>query len=261
MISLFLALGLLAAPPTLQQALEHFDFGQYAEACTLLTPLKTQRGLTRQERIVVLSRLGACHHYQGQIVQARSAFQALLDADPDHALDPVQHPPELLAFFRDIKQSYRPKAAVTGPAVITGPAVTGTPPAAQSGAEVPTPQPKPSAHKSKWVAVAPFGAGQFQNGDAAKGVTLASMETVTLAVGVVGLMLFEAEKESGGFLSGGTFKDPDKANTYQSLYLGGFIGFLGLWAYGAVDALYHFDDGAQITVIPTPNGAALTGRF
>ena len=40
-----------------------------------------------------------------------------------------------------------------------------------------------------------------------------------------------------------------------------FIGFLGLWAYGAVDALYHFDDGAQITVIPTPNGAALTGRF
>ncbi len=110
----------------------------------------------------------------------------------------------------------------------------------------------PPQAKSRFVAVLPFGSGQFQNGQATKGAVLAALDSVALATGVIGLALFESQKTSGGFLAGGTFKDPDLASTYQDLYVGGLLVFAGLWIYGAVDGLRHFDAPASVTV--TPNG-------
>ncbi|MFN3199383.1 MAG: hypothetical protein ACE366_13350 [Bradymonadia bacterium] len=254
MITALALVTALLAPPELQKALDHFDFGQFAEACTLLEPLKSQPGLTRQARITVLSRLGACHHYQGETAQARVAFQALLDADPSHALDPVQHPPELLAFFRDIKAGY----ARTPPAKPTREVPPSKTAAEGDGSKATASAP---AQKSHWVALSPFGAGQFQNQQVSKGVTMASLQTVSLGVGLVGLMLFEAEKDSGSFLGGGTFKNTEKANTYQSLYLAGFVGFAGVWIYSIADAFYHFDSPPTVTVTPTGNGLSISGRF
>lgn len=240
----------------LRTALDHYDFGEYAAACDQLEGLRAAGGLTPEEERLVLRRLGACHHILGELVAATAAFEALLDREPDATLDPVQFPPELVAFFREIKQR-RAAATQTGEAPAeTARAETTRPPTAEATGEAPA-----EAGKSRAVAFLPFGAGQFQNDQPGKGAVLASLEAVALGVGVVGLALFEAEKDSGTFLGGGTFEDEDKAASLQALYLGGFGTFAALWALGVVDALVYYDDPPAVSFVPTPGGLGLGGRF
>lgn len=234
----------LAVPGGLRSALDHYDFGEYATACEQLERLRTD-GLARDDEVVALRYLGACHHILGAKEQASAAFEALLDADPRAELDPVQFPPELVAFFRDLRDRRGPTLAVT-PAAPPAPAAS-----AEAG----------RSSKSRALAVLPFGVGQFQNDQPGKGAVFASLETVSLGVGIVGLVLFEAEKESGAFLAGGRFEDEDKAAALQTLYVAGLATFGALWALGAVDALVNFDDAPGVAVLPAPGGFVLGGRF
>jgi hypothetical protein len=229
----------LAGPGELRAALDHYDFGEYAAACEQLETVRAAGGLSREDEIVTLRYLGACHHFLGERDASGRAFEALLDADPRAELDPVQFPPELVAFFRDVRDRRAPPPDV----------VTDAPEA-------------PARGKSRAMAFLPFGVGQFQNDSPGKGALFASLEGVSLGLGVVGLALFESQKQSGGFLRGGTFEDEDQAAQLQTLYVAGFVGFSALWAIGVADALGHFDDGAPgVAVMPTPDGFVLGGRF
>jgi hypothetical protein len=230
----------LAGPEQLRAAFDHYDFGDYAAACQMLEKERGDAGLAPGDRQKVLRYLGACHHFLGEKEAAATAFRELLAEDPHADLDPVQFPPELVAFFRDLQARQAPAPASSAPP----PEVHATAP-----------------RKSRGVALLPFGAGQFQNGEPGKGAIYASLEGVALSVGIVGLALFESEKKSGSFLSGGRFDDPAQASTLQTLYLGSFITFGALWAIGIGDAFAHFDDGASVTFLPSPDGFVLGGRF
>ncbi len=231
----------LAGPGELRAALDHYDFGEYAAACEQLEKLRGEGGLAPEDDRVALRYLGACHHFLGAREPAAKAFEALLDAEPQAELDPVQFPPELVGFFRDLRERRGPAPA--------------TPPTATAPAT-------PRRDKSRAMAFFPFGVGQFQNDSPGKGALFASLEGVTLGLGVVGLVLFESQKETGGFLQGGTFEDEQQASRLQTIYTMGFVGFGALWAVGVADALIHFDDSAPgVAVMPTPDGVVFGGRF
>ena len=233
----------LAAPapsaPAVAEALDAYAFGEHARACDQLTPLRARADLKPSDKAQVLRHLGACKHVLGKSEGAREAWSALLELEPNAELDPVVFPPEMVSTFRRVKAG----RVATAPTPAEVRARDTAPPAA-------APTPPPQA-KSRFVAVLPFGSGQFQNGQATKGAVLAALDSVALATGVIGLALFESQKTSGGFLAGGTFKDPDLASTYQDLYVGGLLVFAGLWIYGAVDGLRHFDAPASVTVTPS----------
>ena len=236
----------LAAPapsdPAVAEALDAYAFGEHARACDQLTPLRARADLKPADKAQVLRHLGACKHVLGKSEGAREAWSALLELEPNAELDPVVFPPEMVSTFRRLKAARPPvETAVAPPRRVEGPG------ASTSGRAA---APAPPA-KSRFVAVLPFGAGQFQNGQATKGAVLAAADSVALATGVIGLALFESQKTSGGFLAGGTFKDPDLASTYQDLYVGGLLVFAGPWIYGAVDGLRHFDAPATVTLTPT----------
>lgn len=230
----------LAAPGTLRAALDHYDFGEYGTACQQLEGLRAA-GLPADDDRVALRYLGACHHFLGAEAKSRAAFEALLAAEPAAELDPVQFPPELVSFFREVRARRPASAAGASPSAVDAPSTA-------------------APRRSRGVAFLPFGAGQFQNGQPGKGAIFASLEGVALGVGVVGLALFEAEKDSGGLLAGGTFEDEEKAQQLQMVYVAGFATFAALWAIGVGDALANFDEPA-VAVLPLPGGAVLGGRF
>lgn len=236
----------LLLPASLREALDQYDFGEFDKACATLDRLKTDPSFDTEARLKTLKYLGACRHALQDEPSARAAWTSLLDADPRANLDPVQFPPDMVAFFGAIKQSHAAKPEPKPPAVGPPRVVETVPPK------------RPAKSKAKaWL---PFGVGQFQNGQDTKGYWLAGFQGVTLAAGVGGLVLFESKKRSGGFLSGGEFDDPDEAETLQTLYVAGFVGFAALYAYGVFDALANFDEPA-VTVLPTPEGLIIGGRW
>ncbi len=238
----------LLLPSELRNALEKYDFGDFEVACAKLDELRFNNAFDMEARVVTLKYLGACRHVQGDPTGATAAFESLLSLDANAQLDPVQFPPDMVQFFAGVKGKF------------------------QSQPE-PEPEPKPDQEtlddlrasdshpprKSAGVALLPFGAGQFQNGQSGKGVTFATGQAVSFGIGVISLLLFEAEKTSGTFLGGGEFEDPDKAALLQTVELVAFSSFAGLWAWSVIDAFANFDGG--VALVPTGDGLTLLGTF
>lgn len=260
--TLLLTVALLL-PSELTEALERYDFGEFEAACQQLDALRDADGFDAEARLKTLKYLGACRHALRDDAAADEAWTALLALDPTATLDPVQFPPDMVRFFGKVRgraeAAARERAAAEARAKAEAEAE-----ARRRAAEKAEPPPPPRRRdappaKSRGKAMLPFGVGQFQNGHDAKGATLAALQGVALAVGVGGLLTFESEKESGGFLAGGTFPDPDRADTLQAVYLGGFAAFGALWLYGLIDANVYFDQPPPVAVLPTPDGLAIGG--
>ena len=246
----------LGASTKLRAAKDYYDFGEFGRACEMLFDLRRASDLSGEDNATVLIYLGACNHILGRRAAATEAFSALLDLKPTATLDPVEFPPEMVEFFREVRASHRPPAASTSPPSEERPAHRPEP-----RDEVDRPPIAPARRKHKIMALAPFGLGQFQNGDTAKGSVFVALQTISLTVGVVGLALFESEKDSGGFLLGGQFADEEKAENYRRVYYGGFAAFGFLWAASAIDALVDFDDPAPVSLLPTRDGLMIGWRY
>lgn len=256
MLSTLPLLAALLLPASLREALDKYDFGEMEAACTALAAMRDDPAFDTEARLKTLKFLGACNHVLGRLDASTGAFESLLDLDPRAQLDPVQFPPDMVRFFEDLKARHRPPPPVASPdppPPVPAPVVE--PPPVQVKAEAPAPD------RSVGLALLPFGAGQFQNGHRTKGTVLATSQGLALAVGFTGLLLFEAEKDSGAFLAGGTFADPDRAEALQTVYLTGFVAFAALWAYGMYDSLVHLGDPAPTALVPRPGGRGLVSVF
>ncbi len=262
--TLLLAVALLL-PSELTEALEQYDFGEFEAACQRLDALRDADGFDAEARLKTLKYLGACRHALRDDAGADEAWTALLVLDPTAALDPVQFPPDMVRFFGKVRLRAEAAARARADAEARAKAEAEAEArrrATESADEKKAPPPRRRVEapaKSRGRAMLPFGVGQFQNGHDAKGATLAALQGVALAVGVGGLLTFESEKESGAFLGGGTFPDPERADTLQAIYLGGFAAFGALWLYGLIDANVYFDEPPPVAVVPTPDGLAIGG--
>ncbi len=126
--------------------------------------------------------LGISEYHLGDLAQARAAFVNLLSHDPDYALDPFLVPPAIVEFFDQVKREHeaalaplrerkralqeRAAAGRRGQAQAPGRGGRSAParPRGWSGCEE-------HHYFFNWL---PLGAGQFQNGDRAKGTAIAA---------------------------------------------------------------------------------------
>jgi tetratricopeptide (TPR) repeat protein len=183
---------LLAAPPELKRAKDRFEFGAYAEAAGALRQLLSgSPTLADAEAVDAYRMLGIAEYQLGDKLAARAAFVNLLSFDPDYALDPFLVPPPIVEFFDAVKKEHEPtlgplrerrrelreqqrmadearRRLLTEEQSRTGP----------PGKIV---RVEERVYLFNWM---PLGAGQFQNGDRAKGAAIAAGQIVLGLVNV-----------------------------------------------------------------------------
>jgi hypothetical protein len=89
---------------------------------------------------------------------------------------------------------------------------------------------------------APFGVGQFANGQSTKGVAFAASEGALFAIAGTSLGLFLSEKNGDG-----TFENPDRAQAYRALFWSSLGVGIGVAAWGVVDAVREYRKIGQKT--------------
>ncbi len=250
-----------AAPPPpasptelLRQARDNFAYGSYQAAATIADRLAGARLLERPaDQIEALRLLGLARFFLGDPDRARQAFVNLLSLDPDYQLDPFYVPPQAIAFFEKIRREnealltpIRERRRATQEAQRLEDeararllAQTTPPPAA-----APRVVRERVERRSPAVALLPFGAGQFQNGNSWLGFTLLGAELATAAASVVAYAWIEQQR-----LPDGNFRPQDTAavaNVRTAQISTGAL-FYALWAFGIGEAFWHF---SSTVVVP-----------
>jgi tetratricopeptide (TPR) repeat protein len=183
---------LLAAPPELKRAKDRFEFGAYSEAAGALRQLLSGApNLTEAEAADAYRMLGIAEYQLGDKLAARAAFVNLLSFDPDYALDAFLVPPPIVEFFDAVKKEHEPTLAplrdrrrelreqqrmaeeAKRRLLAEEQSRTGPP-----GKVV---RVEERVYLFNWM---PLGAGQFQNGDRAKGTAIAASQIVLGLVNV-----------------------------------------------------------------------------
>jgi len=272
-IPLLLSL-LLVAPPELKRAKDRFEFGAYPEAAGALRQLLAgSPHLTDAEAIDAYRMLGIAEYQLGDKLAARSAFVNLLSFDPDYALDAFLVPPAIVEFFDAVKRENEPALAplrtrrrelreqmrledeakrrlLAEEQVRTGP----------PGKIV---RVEERVYLFNWM---PLGAGQFQNGDRAKGTAIAAGQLVLGLVNVSAIVFHNQFAQDARTCTSGQsgcsrppYSDSDRtllgridAVKYVSAGL-----FWALYGYGVWDAHRNFVPRLETEITPSRPGANL----
>jgi tetratricopeptide (TPR) repeat protein len=272
-LPLVVALTLLA-PSELKRAKDRFEFGAYADAAgTLRQLLAGDPDMSEPEFLDAYRMLGIAEYHLGDLPQARAAFVNLLSYDPDYALDPFLVPPAIVEFFDRVKKEHEPALAplrerrqalraqqrladeakrklLSEEALRTGP---------------PTRVVRVEKHHYffNWL---PLGAGQYQNGDKAKGTAIAAGEVVLAAVNLTAILVHNqiAQDTSRSCVSGQLgCSHPPYSNSDRRLlgqvdvvkYVSSGM-FWGLYAYGVWDAHRHYVPLVETEITPGSGGGA-----
>jgi tetratricopeptide (TPR) repeat protein len=266
---------LLAAPPELKRAKDRFEFGAYAEAAgTLRQLLAGQPHLPDAEAVEAYRMLGIAEYQLGDKLAARAAFVTLLSVDPDYALDPFLVPPPIVEFFDAVKKEHEPTLAplrerrrelreqqrmeeeAKRRLLVEEQARTGPP-----GKIV---RVEERVYLFNWM---PLGAGQFQNGDRAKGTAIAAGQIVLGLVNVSAIVFHNqiAQDTSRTCTSGqpGCSRPPYSDSTRKLLsqidavkYVSAGL-FWGLYGYGVWDAHRNFIPRVETEITPSRGSGSL----
>jgi tetratricopeptide (TPR) repeat protein len=273
-IPLLLAL-VLAAPPELKRAKDRFDFGAYADAAgTLHQLLARNPTLSDAEAVDAYRMLGIAEYQLGDKPAARAAFVKLLSVEPDYALDAFLVPPPIVEFFDRVKKEHEPALAplrqrrrqlreqkrlaeeARRKLLAAEEARTGPPTKIVRVEE--------RIYLYNWM---PLGAGQFQNGDRAKGTAIAAGQLVLGLVNVSAILFHNqiAEDSTRTCVFGEPgcsrppYNDSDRtllgqidAVKYVSAGL-----FWALYAYGVWDAHRSYIPRIETEITPGDAGGTL----
>jgi tetratricopeptide (TPR) repeat protein len=275
-LPLLVALALLA-PPELKRAKDRFEFGAYADAAgTLRQMLAADPDLTDDEAIDAYRMLGISEYHLGDLPHARAAFVNLLSYDPDYGLDPFLVPPAIVEFFDRVKKEHEPalaplrdrKRSLREQQRLADEARRRLLAEEQARAGPPTKlvRVQERLYLFNWM---PLGAGQFQNGDRAKGTAIAAGQIVAGLVNVTAIVMHNqlAEDRTRTCISGQPgcsrppYSDSDRtllgrveAVKYVSAGL-----FWALYAYGVWDAHQNFVPIVETEM--TPRGEPAGGTL
>lgn len=274
MIPLLIALA-LAAPPELKRAKDRYDFGAYAEAAgTLRHLLSGSPDLTDAEAIDAYRMLGIAEFQLGDKLGARAAFVNLLSYEPDYALDAFLVPPAIVEFFDAVKKEHEPALA---PLRDRRRALREQQRLADDAkrrllAEEQTRTGPPGkvvrveerVYLFNWM---PLGAGQFQNGDRAKGTALAAGQIVLGLVNISAILFHNQIAEDGSRTctvgqpgcSRPPYKDSDRTLLSQVdavKYVSAGL-FWALYAYGVWDAHQNYVPRIETEITPGRPGGAV----
>jgi hypothetical protein len=275
-IALAVAVALAAAPtsPELKRARDRFEFGSFAEAAAIVRGwLAEHPDASGEDAIEAYRILGIAELKLGDEPQARSAFVSLLSLDPDHVLDPFLVEPKVVEFFDRVKREHEPalaplrerRRALEEQRRLAEDAKRRLLSDEQARTGPPTRVVRVEEHVYllNWI---PFGAGQFQNGDRAKGTAIAAAQ-VTLGALNLGAILFHnaiaqdparrcAPSQVAG-CSRPPYTDSDRrlmsradAVKYSSAAL-----FWLVYAYGVFDAHRHYVPRVETEITPQDGGS------
>ncbi len=274
MIPLVLAL-LLVAPPELKRAKDRFEFGAYAEAAgTLRQLLAGSPHLTDVEAVDAYRMLGIAEYQLGDKLAARAAFVNLLSFEPDYALDPFLVPPPIVEFFDAVKKEHEPTLAplreqrrelreqqraadeARRRLLVEEQARTGVP-----GKIV---RVEERVYLFNWL---PLGAGQFQNGDRAKGAAIAAGQLVLGLVNVSAIVFHNqiAQDRTRTCISGQAgcsrppYSDSDRTLLSQIdtvKYVSAGL-FWAVYGYGVWDAHRHYIPRVETEITPSRGAGVL----
>lgn len=234
---------------TLDKAWSLYHRGRCNDVGRLVQPALNQLKpkIERRDAYLVLA---ACALLQDEQPRAESLLVQALSYDPQYQPDPLRMPPDLQQLLVKVKQERKAeihaltqqrRAARTSPATL--PAAASQPVArapaqpARPKARTPTPAsllaPSPTP---PYLAVLPFGVGQFQNGQPTKGWVLLGSEAILGATSLACLgAALSLRDDQGTYAS----RDLAPAKALNVAYLVTGYAALGLMLYGAIDGLLH----------------------
>ncbi len=288
-----------ATDPGLKRAQDRFQYGDYQGAVAIATRLLDEGRLTSETELVEANRiLALSYYYLDRKEEARSAVVRLLSIDPDYRLDPFFYPPKLVEFFDTVKaenetllapiraqkariEEERRRAEAARLRLLKEERRRRQAAEARERATSPVTVERTVTHHPYLLNWLPFGAGQFQNGQAAKGGTLAGLELLTGGASLLGYLVTANLRTCQPLtLPSGSLGQPDQeiqrcgippasqglARNMTRLKWGAALAFWALVAYGIVDAHLHWSPVVTRVVrqprvpraTPEPAGASPT---
>ena len=273
-LPLLIALA-LTAPPELKRAKDRYEFGAYADAAgTLRQLLGSDPDLTEAEFKDAYRMLGISEYNLGDLAQSRAAFVNLLSHDPDYALDPFLVPPAVVEYFDRVKKEHEAaleplrerKRSLEVEQRLADEAKRRllAEETARNGPPTRVVRVEQHHYFFNWL---PLGAGQFQNGEKAKGTAIAAGELVLGAVNLTAILLHSqiAQDRQRSCVSGQTgcsnppYSDSDRRLLSQLdivKYTSAGM-FWALYAYGVWDAHHGYVPLVETEITPGGRGASL----
>ena len=251
---LFAAGAWAGVPEDLKRARENYEYGDFKSSAEMAARAADNSAATEKEQIEAYRLLALASHNLGRREHARDAFVRLLFLEPDYKLDPFFVPPPIVAFFEEVKTEKEPALAQIRERkrLIREQERLRQEDRKRLLAEEEKRrgeregQQKQAAavvlrtveQRQKWITFLPFGAGQFQNGNANAGTMLAIFQG-TLAIGsAASFGLIEALRDDGtGRFSSNNLPIAERINVVKWSTA---ILFYALWGYGIWDALSAF---------------------
>lgn len=251
----------------IQQGEAAFRVQSYDKVIEILDRLAGHPALDgRPENVRVLEMLGASHWFMSARDPARLVFGQLLREAPFHHLDEFVYPPELLDFFETRRREMVTAGII--PATPTTPPVEPERILVREISEDDTPA---------VVFLAPFGVGQFVNGDSGKGTAMAIIQGLGAATMIGSTIGIETLKVGG--TNRVREEDGNQARLLEALWFGGAIVLGASWIYSIVDGLAYrrttpvikeryelledeeSGDDVTLRVLPAPTGVGLSVDF
>ncbi len=217
--------------------------GNHRRVVELLSPMlyPASQFSTEDEELKALRLLGLAHWFLGETEEATKAFTNLLNRQPDFKLDPVVVPAGAVSFFNQIKARLREKLQEIARLKQEEEERRKR---QQEEAErkrleelrrnAPVLHETTTIHKNYMLFnFLPFGVGQFQNRQDAKGWLFVGLQTLAATVSVSAYTYLKYKYPKGTVPA----DEVVSARQIQYLQVGGGIAFYGLWVVGVVDAL------------------------
>lgn len=252
-LTLAAATALAAPDDDLEQARSAYQFGEYKKAIQILLPTlyPTPSLRTAADQIDARRLLGLAFLFERNESSAEREFFALLRLDPAFELDPLLDPPPFVDFFNRVRAKYqeviradeqrrREEDEIRRLAEVKRAEEAAAREARRKDAETRV-WVLDAPRRSRWLALVPMGVGQFQNGHNARGYAFLWSE-LALGAASVSLALTVRMRYPHGTFPNADAEERDTADTLVSAQVITGALFLAVAVYGAIDALYHFDE-------------------
>ncbi len=218
---------------------------------------------------------GAVQVAKSRPKDASALFEQLLLKDPHYEPDPLSFPTEVLDAFTDTRSRIRDRLNAQAEEQAKKDAAKRAREEEERRREVQrihmlerlASEEKITEHHSRFIAMVPFGAGQFQNGQTALGWVFLGAEAAFVAAGTVAVpFYYSALNDAANTYNSNSAtrtKDAqaelDRANTYRVLNLSAYGAFVATAVVGVVQANLKFQSEVvvvrQRTLPALPPGA------
>jgi hypothetical protein len=262
LLVLFLALQSASPSSEYTRGRAAFEGGDYASAIEILRPLLYPEPRLQSEGEIAAAHrmLGVAHLFERQRDQAAQEFRRLLQLRPDYRMDSRLDPPLVVDFFNGILKEQEAELAELSRKRAEAEADEQRRLDARNG---PITVERRFLRNSRTLAFLPFGAGQFQNGQRAKGwvflgaqgflggVSLAAFATNFALHGLRPVLRCEAAADPGFRASGCSpgyrpTKDRSRSQLLLKVQLLSGALFFAAAIWGVTDAILNYQPEVEI---------------